>query len=158
MPKIIQNGVEYSTVPSTLSTLSDTDISSSTLANGQVLGYNGTSGKWENGSAIKAVTNTELNTITPTASGVTNYGQGSYYYQKGKLTFVHINVQGLTANSQATIYTMPDGAKPIKDVFAAGLCGNSYTGIANVTITASGYVKVASVDTYASAYVVYVAV
>lgn len=95
--------------------------------------------------------------ITPTASGVSNYGEGSYYYQRGKLTFVHINVQGLTANSQVTIFTMPSGARPVQSVYACGFCGNTYTGVANININASGVVKVASVDTYASVYVCYMA-
>ena len=107
---------------------------------------------------LKAVSNDELEQITPTLTGVTNYAEGSYYFTRGKMVFLHFSLQGLTANSAQTVYQMPTGYRPISPIYAVGRSGASYTGIASVTVQNNGNVSISSVDTYASIDVVYIAV
>lgn len=52
-----------------------------------------------------------FNTFTP-ATGSTSSGRTCYYTKSGNTVNVFFAVSGLTANSSATIYTLPDGYRP----------------------------------------------
>lgn len=86
--------------------------------------------------------------FTPTAGS--NYsGYGNCYYETmGKLVHIHIGVQGLTANSTQTIYTMPSGLRPPTMLKYLGGGGQTVS-IAYITIGADGVVSVNSPQQYA---------
>ena len=88
-------------------------------------------------------------TFTPlVGSNYAAYG-GCYYYKVGTRVHVHIGLSGITANANNTIYTLPQGFRPITSVIAAGTGGNSYTAHAHGRVGDTGGVTVSSADTYA---------
>lgn len=89
--------------------------------------------------------------FTPTkGSAYSNY-DGCFYYKIGTRVTLHIGIQGLTSNSNNTVFTMPQGYRPGGMVCVAGTGGASFTAHAHCTVAAySGSVVVASSDQYAN--------
>ena len=86
--------------------------------------------------------------VTPTSG--TNYsGYGNCYYEvMGKLVHFHIGIQGLTANTSATIYTMPSGLRPSTTMAYKGGGGNSDS-TSHLFANADGTIAVNSPQQYA---------
>lgn len=95
-------------------------------------------------------------TITPTASGVSNYSSygNSYYEKAGNVVHVHIGVSGVTANTVTAIYTLPSGYRPTSKVFGHGTGGTS-DNIGYMDITTAGVISVRSSSGYIGADVTY---
>ena len=76
----------------------------------------------------------------------------------GNLVHVYISVSGLTANSRVYIATLPSGCRPYMiNLPFFGVGGNAYTNLVCGTITTTGAIYVQSTDTYANAYVCFIA-
>ena len=68
--------------------------------------------------AIQYWTDATVTTFTP-ASGTTTTGQECYYAKAGNVVTVNIAINGLTANSIASITTLPAGYRPRSKITAA---------------------------------------
>lgn len=95
-------------------------------------------------------------TITPTASGVSNYSNygNSYYEKAGNVVHVHIGVKGVTANTVVAIATLPSGYRPTSIVFGHGTGGSS-DNIGYMDISTAGVIQVRSSTGYIGADVTY---
>ena len=95
-------------------------------------------------------------TITPTASGVSNYSNygNSYYEKAGNVVHVHIGVKGVTANTVVAIATLPSGYRPTSQVFGHGTGGTS-DNIGYMDISTAGVIQVRSATGYISADITY---
>ena len=114
------------TVPTTLNTL--TDVSISSVSNGQVISYNSTSGEWENSTPSSGGA-TDLNglsdvTITSASSGQILRNNGSGQFVNVALSIVDdpspqlggnldVNGQSITSASGGNVVINPDGAGTI---------------------------------------------
>lgn len=88
----------------------------------------------------------------PSLSKGSNYANGgnTCYYLVGNRVHVHISVQGLTANANNTIFTLPSGYRPKFRIAGAGTGTTmSATDVATVNIYADGNVNVRSNSQYA---------
>ena len=64
--------------------------------------------------------------ITPlVGSNYSSYGD-SYYYKIGTKVHIHLGLQGLTANSNLTIFTIPQGYRPKSSISVVGLGQSMY--------------------------------
>lgn len=85
-------------------------------------------------------------TFTPTSgNSYANYG-GCYYEYSGHILHVHIGVNGLTANTLTTIYTLPSDVRPTTMVFGHGTGGTSIN-IGYAEIGTDGVIKVRAQST-----------
>lgn len=89
--------------------------------------------------------------VTPTVfspgTGTSWSTQGNcWYYKIGTRVHVHVAVEGLTANSNATLITLPSGYVPY-GVTIAGARGASASNHATVWVNSSGVVSARSTDT-----------
>lgn len=91
-----------------------------------------------------------FNTITP-SSGSTASGQECYYAKSGNVVTVNIAITGLTANSTASITTLPAGYRPKSKVYAALQAGER-SSFCTLEIGTDGAVTVATHSTRTSAY------
>lgn len=100
-----------------------------------------------------------LCTVTPTEPTLTSgahydtFGR-CWYYKIGHRVRVHIGVSGLTANTTATLWTMPAGYRPYSSVSFTGQ-SSSYSNIARCRVLENGEVRVNAASTYATAYCEY---
>lgn len=88
------------------------------------------------------------NTITPTTgSNYSAYGD-CYYYKIGTKVHVHIGIEGITANSNIQITTLPAGYRP--DSFVGGLgVGGNMAQTSTILINTDGSLSIRSTGTYA---------
>ena len=77
------------------------------------------------------------------------------YTKVGKIAYMYISVKGLTANTNTSVYQLPDGVKPLTDVHFCGFGGNAYLNIAHFYVNSQGVVMVASADSYAQGFIAY---
>lgn len=85
--------------------------------------------------------------ITPTTgSNYSAYGN-SWYYKKGTKVHVHIGVQGLTANSYVTLFTLPAGYRPRSIIPIVGF-GSSFSVIVAGQIYTNGEITIYSTSSY----------
>ncbi len=90
-----------------------------------------------------------FNTFTP-ATGTTSSGRTCYYTKSGYTVNVFFAVSGLTANSTATIYTLPSGYRP-KYKITAPVQAGARSEFCSVDIDTDGTVSVATHATRTSA-------
>jgi hypothetical protein len=87
-------------------------------------------------------------TITPTSGSAYSSFGNCYYYKKGTRVHIHIGIQGLTANSNTQISTLPAGYRP--DSYIAGLgIGNTLAQKSAIQIETDGKVIVRTEGQYA---------
>ena len=79
---------------------------------------------------------------------------GCWYYKIGSRVHLHIAVSGLTANTNADIYTMPAGFRPYGTVVAAGR-GNDGSTFASMWVSSAGVVTIRSTGTNAAVDIEY---
>lgn len=91
-----------------------------------------------------------ITTFTP-QTGSTASGQTCYYAKIGNVITLNIAVTGLTANSSATILTLPDGYRPSSKVTAAVQAG-ARSDFCSLEISTAGVVTIATHATRTSAY------
>lgn len=102
-----------------------------------------------NNSLTNSLPTSAIVAITPTGcSNYSNYGN-SYYYKRGNQVFVHIGVQGLTANSPTDIFTLPSGYRPRTNFCAVGQGGESFLSTSFMSIFSDGTIRITSSDRYA---------
>lgn len=83
-----------------------------------------------------------INTFTP-QTGSTASGQTCYYAKIGSVVTLNIAISGLTANSSATILTLPEGYRPSSKVTAAVQAG-ARTEFCSLEISTAGVVTIAT--------------
>lgn len=83
-----------------------------------------------------------ITTFTP-QTGSTASGQTCYYAKIGSVVTLNIAISGLTANSSATIVTLPDGYRPSSKVTAAVQAG-ARTEFCSLEISTAGVVTIAT--------------
>lgn len=84
-----------------------------------------------------------INIIKPnTGSNYTAYGN-SYYFKIGSRDHIHIGINGLKANQNNTITTLPENYRPNSPVASADISDKIYMH-AGITILPTGTVIVAS--------------
>lgn len=91
-----------------------------------------------------------ITTFTP-QTGSTASGQTCYYAKLGNVIALNVAVTGLTANSSATIVTLPDGYRPSSKVTAAVQAG-ARSDFCSLEISTAGVVTIATHATRTSAY------
>lgn len=90
----------------------------------------------------------DVKTFTPTSgSAYSSYGN-CYYYKIGSHVHVHVGMNGLTANTDTTVFIMPSGYRPYSTMNFKGE-NNGINSIASLRIDTSGTVQVRSEGTYA---------
>ena len=82
-----------------------------------------------------------------------NWG-GCYYYKSGSRVHVHLGIQGLPANTVATVFILPDIVHPKTRILSIGSSG-SFPGVARVEISLDGGINVTSQDSYVAADIDY---
>lgn len=90
-----------------------------------------------------------ITTFTP-QTGSTASGQTCYYAKIGSVVAINIAISGLTANSSATILTLPEGYRPSSRVTAAVQAG-ARTEFCSLEISTAGVVTIATHTTRTSA-------
>lgn len=90
-----------------------------------------------------------ITTFTP-QTGSTASGQTCYYAKIGSVVTLNIAISGLTANSSATILTLPEGYRPSSKVTAAVQAG-ARTEFCSLEISTAGVVTIATHTTRTSA-------
>lgn len=84
--------------------------------------------------------------ITPLAgSNYSGYGN-SFYYKIGSRVHVHLGLQGLTPNTNQTVFSPPTGYKPVTSIGSAGV-GGSMSEV--VTVQVGSSISVRSPSEYA---------
>ena len=83
-----------------------------------------------------------ITTFTP-QTGSTASGQTCYYAKIGSVVTLNIAISGLTANSSATILTLPEGYRPSSKVTAAVQAG-ARTDFCSLEISTAGVVTIAT--------------
>lgn len=83
-----------------------------------------------------------ITTFTP-QTGSTASGQTCYYAKIGSVVTLNIAISGLTANSSATILTLPEGYRPSSKVTAAVQAG-ARTEFCSLEISTAGVVTIAA--------------
>lgn len=83
-----------------------------------------------------------ITTFTP-QTGSTASGQTCYYAKIGSVVTLNIAISGLTANSSATILTLPEGYRPSSKVTAAVQAG-ARTEFCSLEISTAGVVTIAT--------------
>ena len=91
-----------------------------------------------------------FNTITP-LTGTTATGQECYYAKAGNVVTVNIALNGLTANSSASITTLPAGYRP-RSKITAPLQAGARSEFCTLEIETDGSVTIATHSTRTSAY------
>lgn len=91
-----------------------------------------------------------ITTFTP-QTGSTASGQTCYYAKIGSVVTLNIAISGLTANSSATILTLPEGYRPSSKVTAAVQAG-ARTEFCSLEISTAGVVTVATHTTRTDAF------
>lgn len=89
-------------------------------------------------------------TFTP-ASGTVPSGQECYYAKAGNVVTLNIAVSGLTANSTASIVTLPSGYRPRSKITAAIQAG-ARSDFCSLEITTAGVVTIATHATRTDAF------
>ena len=82
-----------------------------------------------------------------------NWG-GCYYYKSGSRVHVHLGIQGLPANTVATVFILPDIVHPKTRILSIGSSG-SFPGVARAEISLDGGINVTSQDSYVAADIDY---
>ncbi len=90
-----------------------------------------------------------ITTFTP-QTGSTATGQTCYYAKIGSVVTLNVAISGLTANSSATILTLPEGYRPSSKVTAAVQAG-ARTDFCSLEISTAGVVTIATHTTRTSA-------
>lgn len=82
----------------------------------------------------------------PTLTNGTHYSNGCYYWKFGCLLYLYVSVQFTSNPSNTTIFTLPEGYRPVSasEITVSG--GGSYNAKAQCQIGTDGNVKVTSVD------------
>lgn len=89
-----------------------------------------------------------IQSFTPTTgSSLSTYGN-CYYYKIGSHVHVHVGMNGLTANTDTVIFTLPTGYRPYSSMNFKGE-NNGINSMASMRVNASGSVQVRSEGTYA---------
>ncbi|WAX12100.1 hypothetical protein CS266P2_00066 [Clostridium phage CS266P2] len=100
------------------------------------------------------VSASDIVSITPLAGqNYPNWG-GCYYYKSGSRVHVHLGIQGLPANTVATVFILPDIVHPKTRILSVGSSG-SFPGVARVEISLDGGINVTSQDSYVAADIDY---
>ncbi|WAX12219.1 hypothetical protein CS266P3_00022 [Clostridium phage CS266P3] len=95
------------------------------------------------------VSASDIVSITPlVGQNYPNWG-GCYYYKSGSRVHVHLGIQGLPANTVATVFMLPDIVRPKTRILSIGSSG-SFPKVARVEISLDGGINVTSQDTYAA--------
>lgn len=89
-------------------------------------------------SVFPTVSKTEF---TPTKGSVYSAYDGCFYETYGRLTHVHLGIQGLTQNTVNNVYTLPASVRPKTFVAAVGTAGGINTP-ADVQIRITGEISV----------------
>lgn len=107
----------------------------------------------KNDASLKMIVS-DINTITPlVGNNHENYGN-SWYYKKNTKVYVHLGLNGLTANTTQTVFNMPEGFRPYSKIALLGQ-GASYTSLAGGEIGTDGTIKINSTSQYAMINVEY---
>ena len=88
--------------------------------------------------------------ITFTPSNCSVYRE-CWYARIGNICYLHIDINGLTANTNTYIFTLPVGFRPIGSTYTRlkGSGQESWTAMALATVTGTGDINVYSTDRYA---------
>lgn len=89
----------------------------------------------------------KINIDLTTGSAYSTFG-GCYYYKIGNRVHIHIGISGLTANTQATIFTMPTGYRPSTYSVATGI-GSTLSNTSSMYVQSSGLITILSSTQYA---------
>lgn len=93
--------------------------------------------------------------FTPTSgSSYASYG-GCWYAKVGNIVQVHIGISGLTANTATSIYTLPEGFRPLSTCIATGKA-SANPSYAQVQVSDGGGVQITSTSTYALCDITYI--
>lgn len=96
----------------------------------------------------------DIISFTPLAGqNYPNWG-GCYYYKSGSRVHVHLGIQGLPANTVATVFTLPEALRPKNRILSIGSSG-SFPGISRTEISLDGGINVTSQDSYVAADIDY---
>ena len=90
------------------------------------------------------------NGIKPTLTNGSHYNNGTYYWKRGSLVYLHISAQFNSAPTNVLLFTLPAGYRPIGDAEITASGGGSYNAKAQCRITENGCVYVTSVDKWVS--------
>lgn len=91
----------------------------------------------------------------PTLSNGSHYLVGCKYAKFGAFVHIVISVQFDSAPTNALLWTMPSGFKPIGDVQLAASGGGNYNAKAQASVDSDGTVRVTSVDRWVTASGIY---
>ncbi len=94
--------------------------------------------------------------FTPTSgTAYANYGN-CWYAKSGNVVQVHVGISGLTANTNTTIFTIPEGFRPKATAIATGKAGSNLTYAQLQVGYSTGSVQVISSGTYAMCDITYI--
>lgn len=86
------------------------------------------------------------NGTKPTLSNGSHYGNGTYYWKRDGLVYLCISAQFDSAPTNALLFTLPAGYRPIGNAEITVSGGGSYNAKAQCRITDAGSVYITSVD------------
>ena len=86
------------------------------------------------------------NGTKPTLSNGSHYSYGTYYWKRGGLVYLCISAEFSSAPTNALLFTLPTGYRPIGNAEITVSGGGSYNAKAQCRITDGGAVYVTSVD------------
>lgn len=82
----------------------------------------------------------------PTLSNGSHYGSGTYYWKRGGLVYLCISAAFDSAPTNALLFTLPAGYRPISNAEITVSGGGSYNAKAQCRISDGGAVYVTSAD------------
>ena len=100
------------------------------------------------------VSASDIISFTPLAGQTYPNWGGCYYYTSGSRVHVHLGIQGLPANTVATVFILPDIVHPKTRILSIGSSG-SFPGVARTEISLDGGINVTSQDSYVAADIDY---
>jgi hypothetical protein len=93
--------------------------------------------------------------FTPTSgSSYASYG-GCWYAKVGNIVQVHVGISGLTANTATSIYTLPEGFRPLSTCIATGKA-SANPSYAQIQVSDGGGVQITSTSTYGLCDITYI--
>ena len=84
----------------------------------------------------------------PTLTNGSHYGEGTYYFKIGCFIYLSISAEFSSPPSNALLFTLPEGCRPIGGAEISVSGGASYNAKAQCVIGVTGGVRVSSVDNY----------
>ena len=99
---------------------------------------------------MKPILYSDLIPVTTLTNGE-NYIQGCSYMKIGCFVLIYVSVVFTTPPTNITIFTLPEGYRPVRETLISASGGASYNAKGECAIRPNGNVAVSSVDNYITA-------